>query len=200
MFLQEEINRILQKKGDIRGVAFQSVADYILKKQDAEGLKKVERKMQEWGVPFEYKTIKTMGWYPIAWGALFVLATQDVFGWTDSDIRDMGVAAPKASLLAKLFFKLFFDMKKVAEHIPAFWQKNYTIGEMRVIRLNEDKKEMVLHLIDCSFHPALCQYTEGYIETSLGFSRPRGSVLTVKETKCSLKDGTPFEEYLVQWT
>ncbi|MCX6789635.1 MAG: hypothetical protein NTZ42_03435 [Candidatus Gribaldobacteria bacterium] len=197
---KEEVNEILQKKGEIRGVAFQSIGDFILKKKGQTGLLEVEKQMAEWGADFYFSGISPMAWYPIAWGALSILAAQEVFGWTEQDIREMGANAPKASVVVKLMFKLFSNMKQLSKQIPGFWRKNYTVGEVEVMNLDEDKKEMVLHFKDSSFHPSLCKYVEGFAETTLQFSRPKNSVISVKETKCSFKDNVPYEEYIVRWT
>lgn len=200
MITQQEIKGILKKSGDIRGVAFHSITNYILSQKGEEGIKKVENKMKSWGVNFSHKTIKNMSWYPISWGAVFVLATQDVFGWGDAEIRKMGEDAPKSSILVKLFFKLFPSIEKLAEQIPVFWRKNYTVGEVEVASFDLEKKRIILKLKDCSFHHLLCKYVEGFSQTAFQFAAPKGSQITVQETKCSLKDEVPYEEYLVTWT
>ncbi|MEK7173447.1 MAG: hypothetical protein AAB723_03085 [Patescibacteria group bacterium] len=197
---REEINKILERKGEVRGAAFQSIGDFILKKKSQAGLAKVEAQMKEWGADFYFSKISPMVWYPIGWGALFVLAAQEVFDWTEQDIREMGANAPKSSVVVKLLFKLFSNMKQLAKQIPGFWHKNYTVGEVEVMSLDEDKKEMILHFKDSSFHTSLCKYVEGFAETTIQFSRPKNSVTRVKETKCSFKDNVPYEEYTVQWT
>ncbi|MCL5010912.1 MAG: hypothetical protein M1127_01740 [Patescibacteria group bacterium] len=197
---KEEVNKILQKKGEIRGAAFQSIGDFVLKHKGQAGLAKVEEQMKKWGCNFNLSEISSVAWYPIAWGALFVLAAQEVFGWTEQDIRVMGSSAPKVSVIVKMVFKLFPNIERLAEQIPVFWRKNYTVGEIEVVSLDKDKKEMVFHLRDCSFHPSLCRYVEGFAETTFQLSRPKGSVMKVKETKCSMKDGVPYEEYTISWT
>lgn len=196
----EEVKKMLQKKGEVRGAAFQSIGDFILKKKSQAGLAKVEAQMKEWGVDFHCSKISPMAWYPIGWGALFVLATQEVFDWTEQDIREMGANGPKASVVVKLMFKLFSNMKQLAKQIPSFWRKNYTVGEVEVVSLDEEKKEMIVRFRDSSFHPSLCRYIEGFAETTLQFSRPKSSVVSVKENKCSFRDNVPYEEYIVRWT
>ncbi|MCX6803324.1 MAG: hypothetical protein NTY48_02000 [Candidatus Diapherotrites archaeon] len=197
---REEVSKILGKKGEIRGVAFQSIGDFILREKSQDGLLIVEKQMKEWGVDFHFSKISSMAWYPIAWGALFIMAAQEVFGWNEQDIRKMGANAPKVSVVVKLMFKLFSNMKQLSKQIPGFWRKNYTVGEVEVMSLDENKKEMVLHFKDSSFHPSLCKYVEGFAETTLQFSRPKNSVISVKEAKCSFKDNVPYEEYIVRWT
>ncbi|MDO8524176.1 MAG: hypothetical protein Q7R99_00930 [bacterium] len=197
---KEEVNKILEKEGEVRGVAFQSIGDFVLKNKGQAGMAKTEAQMEEWGIDFHFSKISPMAWYPIGWGALFVLATQEVFNWSGQDIREMGANGPKVSVVVKLTFKLFSDMKKLARQVPGFWRKNYTVGEVEVVSLNEEKKEMTVRFKDSSFHPSLCRYIEGFTETTFQFSRPKSSVVSVKETKCSFKDSVPYEEYIVSWT
>jgi len=156
--------------------------------------------MKEWGADFHFTKIVPMAWYPIGWGALFVLASQQVFGWTEQDIREMGENGPKVSAVVKFTFKLFPNIERLAQQIPGFWRKNYTVGTMEVVSLDKEKKKIVLRLHDCVFHPSLCHYVEGFAETTLQFSRPKSSVVSVKETKCSFKDNVPYEEFVVSWT
>ncbi len=196
----EEVKKMLLKKGEVRGAAFQSIGDFILKNKGGAGLAEVEERVRKWGADFYFSKISPMAWYPIAWGALFVLAAQEVFGWTEQDIRKMGANGPRVSAIVKLTFKLFSNIERLAEQIPGFWRKNYTVGEVEVTSFNKEQKEMVFRLRDCAFHPSLCQYIEGFAETTFQLSRPKDSVMTVKETKCSFKDGIPYEEYAVSWT
>jgi len=201
MFSEREIQNLLRRKGDIRGVAFKSIAGYIEKKNPVDGLKKVENQMQEWGVKdFQYQNIKDTAWYPIGWGALFVLSAMEVFNWDEQEIRKMGENAPKASIIVKLFFKLFPDVEKLAKQIPVFWQKNYTVGKAEVSKIDKKKREMFIKYTDCSYHPALCKFIEGYSERALQFAMPLGSVLTVREIECSFKDNVPYDLYQVNWT
>lgn len=196
----EEARKILEKNGEVRGVAFQSIGDFILKNKGQAGLEKTEAQMKEWGADFHYSQISPMAWYPIGWGALFVLSTQEVFDWSEQNIREMGANGPNVSVVVKLMFKLFPSIKLLAKQIPGFWRKNYTVGEVEVASLDEGKKEMIIHFKDTSFHPSLCKYVEGFTETTLQFSRLKSSIVKVKETKCSFKDNAPYEEYTVSWT
>ncbi|MDD5750252.1 MAG: hypothetical protein PHU56_01185 [Candidatus Pacebacteria bacterium] len=196
---EQEIKKILRKKGKVRGAAFQSIGDFILKRKGPDGLARCEDQIKKWGVDFHLSEIAPLVWYPIAWGALFVLAAQDVFAWSETEIREMGGDGPKISAIVKLMFKLFPNVEQLAGQIPGFWRKNYTVGEIEVASLDKAKKVMILHLRDCAFHPSLCRYIEGFAETTFRFSRPKNSFAQVKETRCSFNDNVPYEEYTVRW-
>lgn len=197
----EEVKNLLQRTGDVRGVAFKSIADYIVKEKGQEGLAKVEEKMRQWGVKdFNYNNIQDMAWYPIGWGALFVLASMAVFNWDEKEIRRMGENAPKVSLPVKAFFRFFSNFTRIAEHIPDFWQKHYTVGRIEVVKVDEENKEMILKYHNCHFHPALCKYLEGYAEKTLQLARSKNSVVKVKEIECSFDKDISYEAYRVTWT
>ncbi len=197
---KEEIEKILQKKGDVRGVVFQTDANYILQKEKEEGLQKVEEKLKEWGVTLRYEEIKPMAWYPVAWRTLSILAIREALEWSDEEIREMGKNAPKISIIVKLFFKLFPDIEKFAEQVPKYWRKHYTVGELEVTKLDKEGKVIALHMKNFTFHPAQCKYYEGYFEQTVQLTRPKDSVVTCKEIQCSFRDNVSYEAYQVKWT
>lgn len=196
----EEIKKILEKHGDVRGAVFQTDADYILKIGSAGDLSKIENKLKEWGIDFHYKDINPMSWYPVAWRALSLVAIKETLDRDTFSIREMGKNAPNVSVVVKLFFKLFPDIEKFAQQIPNYWRKHYTIGELRVKELDKNKKIMLICLEGFSFHPALCEYLEGYFEQATKLTRPEDSVVRAKEIQCSFRDNASYEAYQLSWT
>lgn len=59
MLTKNEIEDLMKKPGQVRGVVFVTDAKYILNKKGEEGLKKVEEKTKEWGQPINL-TIKPL--------------------------------------------------------------------------------------------------------------------------------------------
>ena len=200
MISHEEIQKILEKQGDVRGAVFQTDANYILKVGSTDDLLKVDNQLKEWGVGLQLKDAKPMGWYPVAWRALSLLAVKEVLFFDDVRIREMGKNAPKVSVIVKLFFKLFPDIEKFAQQIPNYWRKHYTIGELEVEKLDKNKRTMVIRLKDFSFHAVMCRYLEGYFEQATKLTRPEDSVITAEETQCSFRNGASFEEYSLGWS
>lgn len=200
MINNEEIQKILAKKGDVRGAVFQTDANYIVKREKEQGLSKVEAKLKEWGINLKYQEVKPMAWYPVAWRTLSLLACQEALGWRDEDIKKMGINAPKVSIIVKLFFKLFPDIGKFAKQVPQYWRKHYTAGELKAVKLDRKAKEMTLHLKDFAFHPIQCKYYEGYFSQTVQLIRPKGSVVTTKELQCTFRDNVPHEVFQIKWT
>ncbi len=190
----------MQKKGDVRGAVFQTDANYISKYGREGDLKRVEEKLKEWGIDLRYDDVRPMGWYPVSWKVISLLAVKDVLGWNDENIREMGKNAPRVSIIVKLFFKLFPDIEKFAQQIPNYWRKHYTVGELGVVELEKEKRTMLIHLKDFSLHPVMCKYLEGYFEQATKLTRPEDSVVTATEVQCSFRDKVSYESYRLSWT
>ena len=190
-----ELDKLMEINGEARGAVFQTDAKYVLEKKGEESLKKLEERVKNLGYTIDYRKAKATSWYPIGQRIVSLLLIQDIFNWPDSEIREMGKTAPKFSFIVKFLFKIFGSTRKLVKEIPRFWKEHYTIGEIKVIRFNEEGKELVIHLINFNVHPLFCKYLEGYIERILLFNE-KGVV--TKETKCALK-GDSHHEYISRW-
>jgi hypothetical protein len=193
MLTKEEVQNLMAKEGQVRGVVFDTDRQYILKRWGKEGLEKVEKLSQEYGFPIRYSEFKPFEWYPAPLRALSYLLIKEAFNLPEEELREMGRVAPKFSLIVRLFFKLFGSIEKLAEEAPSFWRKHWTVGELKAVYVDSEKKEMVLRLEGFNFHPLYCVYLEGYFETVVRITRPRGSVVVVKETASS-------HEFSFKWT
>jgi hypothetical protein len=195
---KEEIDNLIKLEGKVRGVVFQTDAEYVKEKVGEEGLRKLEEKVKELNLPLNYRRAKAMEWYPIGLRAISLLLIREVFGWDEKEIREMGKTAPKVSFIVKLFFKLFLSIRKLTKEVPKFWREHYTIGELEVVELNEEKKYMILHLKNFRVHPLLCSYLEGYFETVLALTRETRRA-SVAERRCLFKEEVDFHEYYAEW-
>jgi len=196
----EEIKALLVKQGDVRGVVFQTDANYLSKYGPPDALQKVEDKLKEWGVPFQYKQAAPLGWYPESWRTLSLLAVKEALGWDDNQIREMGKYAPRVSVIVKLFFKLFPDIEKFAQQIPHYWRKHHTSGDLVVVNIDKNKNIVTAHLKNFSFHPVVCKYLEGYFEQATKLTRPADAQVVCQETQCSFRDNTDYEVYQVHFS
>src|SRR4030042_447969 len=144
---KEELEKLLKTKGEVRGAVFQTDAKYILEKKGEEGLKKLEERVKSLGYPIDYREAKATGWYPFGLRIISLLLIKDTFGWSDSEIREMGKTAPKFSFIVKFLFKIFGSTRRLVKEIPRFWKEHYTIGEMETVKFEEKGKELIVHLI-----------------------------------------------------
>jgi len=192
---KEELDRLKEIKGEVRGVAFQTDAKYVLGKMGNNGLKKVEESAKKLGYEIPYERARAMEWYPIGLRIISLLLIKDTFSWGDNEIRDMGYTAPKTSFLVKLLMKFFVNLEQFVKKIPAYWLQHYTVGEIKVLKLDEKNKEMIGYLKGVEPHPIYLLYLEGYFEKMLGFVKD-GVTAKVRE---SVSNAESYHEFIFRW-
>jgi len=194
---KEEIKKLMEIEGEVRGVVFQTDAEYVRLKKGEEGLKILKEKTKELGYPIEYEQIKTMDWYPVGLRVVSLLAAKEAFNWGNEEIWDMGNSAPKYSFIVKLLLKYFLSLRRSLEETSTYWRKHYTVGDLEFVELNEEKKYFILRLKNFKLHPILCTYLTGYFHR-FGQYVIKGEKITIEETKCMFK-GDPYHEFLGRW-
>lgn len=189
---------IMGIEGKIRGMDLKADAEFVLKREGKEGLKKVQEKLKEINFPIEYEKLKSMDFYPGGLKALSLLAIREALEYSDEDIEEMGKTAPKISLIIKLFIKYFGPVSKFfSEEGPRIWRKYWTAGEFIPVELNEKEKFAILRVKDLNLHPVYCTYLKGYFST-LTRLVTGGEKITCQETKCPFKKDK-FHEFLIRW-
>jgi len=195
---KEVVKKLMEIKGEVRGVTFEIDREYILKEKGREGLKKLEEELEKLGYPINYKEINTLGYYPVGLRALSLLAIKKVFNFDDEKIKEMGFFATKVSLIIKFFIRYIFSFQLVFNReAPKIWREHWTIGEMVPVELNEEKKYAILRLKNFNLHPVYCYYLEGYM-SGLFQLMVKSPKITCEETKCSFR-GDEYHEFLIKW-
>ncbi|OGZ63969.1 MAG: hypothetical protein A2812_02195 [Candidatus Staskawiczbacteria bacterium RIFCSPHIGHO2_01_FULL_36_16] len=194
---KEELDKIMQIKGNVRGAIFQTHAVYIRLKKGDEGVKMVEEKLKELGHPLKFEEVKPLDWYPEAISILIMVVIKEIFNWTDKDIFEMGNMAPKSSFIVRLVIKHFLTPQKCFERGNDHWKKNTDWGEMEAYEFNEKEKYAILRMHGCKSHPVVCFYHGGYFLRIAQFVL-RSEKVTVEETKCTHR-GDPYDEYIIRW-
>lgn len=192
---KEELDKLMEVKGKVRGAVFQTDAKNVLEKEGEEGLQKLEKRVKDLGYDIDYRSGKATDWHSVGLRIISLLLIKDIFNWSDDEIREMGKRAPKFSFLVKFIFKLFAPLKKLVKEIPSDWKEHYTVGEMEVLKFDEENKEIIIRVKDFKIDPIFCGYLEGYIERVLLFVQHE--VIT-KETKCMFR-GDSCHEYTSKW-
>lgn len=187
--------KLIKMEGEVRGVTFKTDTEFVLREKGPGGLKEVERKLKELGTPIDYGKLDTMNFYPIGLRVLSLLAIRETFKFSDKDIERMGAAAPKVSLVIKLFTKFFFSLAKTLEQAPRMWEKHYTTGRLTA-ETHEEERYAIVRLWDLSAHPIFCRYLRGYFATVV--QMVVNSPVTTEETKCVF-NGDEHHEYLLKW-
>jgi hypothetical protein len=195
---KELAKKLIEFKGEIRGIDIISDGDFVLRNHGEEALKKVEEKLKEVGFPIEYKKLKPMGFYPGGLKALSLLAIKEALGYSDEKIEEIGMAAPRFSLIIKLFVKYFFSLKKFFfDYSPKIWREYWTTGEFVPVELNEEKQFATVRYQNFDLHPIYCLYLKGYF-TTLTKLITGAKKVECKETKCTFR-GDKFHEYFLKW-
>ena len=194
---KEEVEKIVQNKGNVRGEVFRTDATFIQKKKGEEGLMAVEKEMAELGYPVIFKEIKAGGWYPESLSVLTILVAKDLFNWTEKDIFEMGNSVPKYSFIVKTLMGYFLSFKRFMAEVPKYWKKHFDFGELEVAKFDEEKKYVILREKGYKFHPLMCLYHAGYYQEITKYII-KSEKITIEETKCMFK-GDPYHEYVIRW-
>jgi len=191
---KEEIKEFLKIKGEIRGLGFKTEAKFVLKEEGEEGLKKLEDQMAKLGYP--YGEIKAMDFYPLGLLAVNMLVIKRLFNYDDKKFQEMGKFEAKSSLIIRLFMKYFVSLERVAKEAPKMWRKYYTVGDLKVPEVNQEKRYIIIRIENFSLHPILCQILIGYFHSIVRMVL-KGEI-TCEETKCVFR-GDECHEFLMKW-
>ena len=187
----------MKLKGEIRGAAIKEVAQFILKEEGEEGLRKLEDAITKAGYLLEYKNIKTMEFYPLGLEAAILVAAERIFNYNEKKFQEAGEFAPKSSvILIRIFMKYFISLPRVVKEVPRIWRKHYTVGDLKSIELNEKEKYAILRLENFQYVPMACHIFRGYFIGALKMVLKTKA--TCEETKCIYR-GDDYHEFLVKW-
>lgn len=195
---KEAAQKLMEIKGECRGMHLKNDAQYILAKKGEGALKKVEKELERLGCPIKYKEIRAFNFYPVGLRAVSLLAIKKVLNLTDEDIRDLCGYAAGVSLIVKLYLKFFYSIPKIVEKASKIWREYFTVGELKITDYNEEKGYCILQKKGLDLHPLFCgPCLEGYIANLVKMVVKSGKV-TCKETKCPFR-GDKLHEFLVKW-
>ncbi len=183
-----EAKKFLQLEGEARGIHFKNDADYVLEKVGKEGLKKVQKELEKVGCPLKYREIKSLGFYPIGWRVLSLLALQTALQWDDKELRELGAFTTGVSLVVKIYMRFFSSIELLMKKAPQIYNEYFTKGTLIVPNYDIEKKYAVVELRDLDLHPSYCRVLEGYLEN---FVKMVIKTKTIKcqETECTFHGG-----------
>lgn len=194
---KEEISRLMQIKGEVREIALRNHKDFIFKEKGLEGLKKLEEAINSIEGITKQEKLKAWEFYPIGLEIIELLAIKKIFNFDDEKIKEIGAFGSKVSFIIKLFFKYIGSIKLLAREAPKIWRKYYTIGDLVVKDINEDKKYIILDVKNFNVHPIHCLHLGGYFSSMVKIASG-GKVVSCEETKCAHR-GDECHEFLLKW-
>ncbi len=195
--LQQIANKLKNFKGNVKGEVFRTHADYIKSKKGEKGVKQVEEKMAELGVPVDFDTIKSFEWKNEGISVLVILVAKEIFNWTEEDVFEMGRFAPKFSFILKVLAQYLVSIEMLFKNAEKYWHKNYDFGKLENVSYDEKKKEIIIRERGIKTHPLACVYHAGYFKGLCEFTVKSKNV-TVKETECMHK-GRNYHEFIIKW-
>ena len=194
--LKEEIEKLRKVKGEIRGVSLKGDGEFVLKEVGEKGLKKLEETMAKLGFPIKYREIKPMSFYPLSLDAINLVTITKLFNFDEKKLQELGRFLAKASLLLRLFMRYFASIETIAKKAPEMWKKSYTIGDLKFVKFDKEKKHMIIRLGNFQVHPLYCPVFRGYL--SCVVHMVINSEITCEETKCMFR-GDPYHEFSLKW-
>ncbi len=185
--IKEQVKLLLKAEGEARGIHFKNDAQYIVAEKGEDGLKKVEDKLKEWGVPLFYNEIRNLHFYPMAWRSLSLLAAKEALGWEEKNIRNMCEFASSASLIIRIYSKFFYSIDKFLEQAPRLWEEYFTIGKLIVREHSESEKYVIIDIkefdLDAVYRPCLESYMKGLVKMII-----KGRNYKCEAIECSPKE------------
>ncbi len=196
--LKEEAAKLMQIEGDVKGEVFLTHANFIFQKKGEEGIRRVEKKLEELGYLIKLREVKTGNWYKEALSALVILTAKEVFNWEERDIYEMGNTAPKTSFIVKIFIRHFVTIEDVLEKMGQYWERHYNFGSVEKGTFNKEERYITVKIKGYRFHPLLCgPYFEGYLNRIAQFSIKSDKIKT-EEITCVFKSDL-YNEYKITW-
>jgi hypothetical protein len=163
MLIKEDADKLMELKGETKGVTFQTDAEYVKKNWGQPGLEKLKNELDRLGYPIDYEAVKALEWYPMGLRILSLRVIKDLFGLDDQGIKSIGNNAPKVSFVIKMFMKFFISIPATFAQAAGIWRKHYSLGTLQP-EVHEDEKYTIFHLRDVDLPPELLSYIEGYFE------------------------------------
>ncbi|MDP2930024.1 MAG: hypothetical protein Q8N56_00225 [bacterium] len=190
------VRELLSIKGQCRNMAVYDNVEFILAHEGEAGLALVEKIIAEAECPFKTSDLKSSYFFPIGFETIMLLAMKKAFNYDDEKFEEIGVSNAKQSLIVRIFAKYFVSIRKVAEEAPKMWKRYYLLGDVKIIRFSEERKEVVVRVEGFKVHPLHCRVFKGYFGAVLKMIV--GAPVKARETSCVFQGGA-FDEFLLTW-
>jgi len=193
---KEELEKFTKLNGEVRGIALKSHADFILQQKGKPELDKLEKVLAELGYPIKFEEIKSWDFYPIGIEIIELLTIKRLFNFKDEQFEDIGTFGSVSSFIMKLFMRYFSSIKMVVRQAPSIWRKYYTVGELKVKKLDEKEKYIILTVENLFLHPLHCFHLKGFFSSVVQMvvkEKP-----SCQETKC-VHRGDSHHEFVIKW-
>ena len=193
---KETAKELMKTRGEVIGLGPKSDFEYVRYKIGEEAIKKLEEEMKSLGCPLEYKKLRSLAFYPIGVQAVILLAMKKAFNFSREEFQRVGEFSARMPLIIKIFMRYLVSFDVLTKGAPKMWNRYYSVGELKVIELNKEKRYVVVRIENFRLTSLLCETFKGYFCAMLQMVI-KGPV-TCEETKCVHK-GDEYHEFLLKW-
>lgn len=190
----EELKNIT---GNVKGDVPRTYAEFIKYKEGEIGLKKVEEKMKELGMPIFFDSVNPLEWINAGKVSLIILVAKEIFGWEEKDIFEMGRSNSKISFFWKMMIQYLISTEKIFQKASEYWKKHFDFGEVEPVEINKKEKRAVVRVKGYKTHPLHCVLQAGHIRGVADLTI-KSKDIKVEETKC-VHRGSPYNEFKITW-
>jgi len=198
---KEEVERIKNIKGEVRGLALKNYGRYILQEHKKEGLKKLEETSQALGCPIKYDEIRATSFYPLWWSFLTFAIIKKLFNYDEEKFQEMGRFCFKLPNLLRLWLQYLMSLDKAAESAPKMYKTMLTAGKLTVPDYSKEQKYVIIRMEDYPVYPIdtpriYCNFLIGYYCTAIQIVT--GKKVTGEEINCVYK-GDRYHDFMLKW-
>lgn len=194
---QQSLDRIVRynakTKGDLLGVS----AKYLEKIGKKESIPLIEKRMADFGYPFNLNNVSIMSWYPVEAEMALFFSLIEVLGWDEKNIKEFGKNFTKLSFLERIMARYFITTKKTYAEASNIWRRHMDTGHLETPEYNETGKYCILRLKGLDLHPLYCIFLAGMFETMATYIT-KAKKNSCVESKCIFKS-EPYHEFIVRW-
>ena len=193
----EELAKLEEINGEMRGVSIKEMMGFILLKEGKEGLFKLENALVDLGYGVKYADIKMFTYYRLVVEAIIYTLIKKIFNYTDEQFIEMGYYETKSSPTAiRLFLMYLISIEDAVRSLNKMWRAYYTVGHLKVIELNKEVKYAILRIEDYKTVPYHCLDLRGYFSGIVEIMVK--AKVTCIESKCVYK-GDEYHEFILRW-
>ena len=193
---QEEVDKLKNLEGEVRGVVFKTDRKFIVSKAGEKGVKKVEEELSNINHPFIYDNIEEMEFYSFGMRIASIMSIYKALNLSEEDVIEMGRKAPRVSSFIRFFNKHFLSIEKTLAKVGEIWQKHATSGKVTLEKVDEKEGFAIFHFSEIELNPLYVLYMRGYLSGSI-------SMVTGKKVEVSSKnfekEGVFVNEFKATW-
>lgn len=193
---KKEFDELMSMEGKIIGAGIKPSAQFILKEEGEESLKKIEETITNLGYPLKFKEIKTISFYPLGLLAVFLIVVKRIFKYDDKRFEEMGKFAVKVPMVLRFLVRHFLSVDMWAKKGSSYWKRFFTAGSHEIPEWDEKKGYLINKIRGVRFPQSFCQITKG---AHAGIMQMVvGKKVTCEETKC-VHRGDEYCEFVLKW-